>query len=279
MNLPHLNLKEKYPLQVGFPKGGDYFCLFWRTYDEGQNMILSAKEESILPCWKSVLEKCGDDSIKIKGYWKISIVSPTEKMKEDYATKEFESDLRTFRNIIGFDIKNYLKLKSHPSISKCQNYLNRYDKNNEFTPESDDEDHYYCTNCINGYIIKNKSTLDLFLKSKYYSEIKSDKYFYPSQAPIISPNKKLHCIKTNFGHHMNGLVLRQDLSEEESIPLGDILFYFHGEELDIPQDISDTHQKFLQDVEQIKIDKDQAWDENLKKQDEELILRVEELLK
>lgn len=241
MNLPEHQLK------VYYPYGGEHFILRWHSHNEGHNLILARSKASAERTFQSVLRKYSDT--KAKEFLKINIVAPTDEIRQEYAKNKFDNEVRVFWGTYVWMARDYKeKFGSVPAkLKECQ----AYSSDQEGTEEKDDEAHYYCLNCFEGFFPVSGTLESIYLANrdahlaKYPDRF--DKRLVECQASPADTNKRLYTIGGDFGHHQEGIVLG-----ENRLGLGRF-FFFYQDPVEVDRTLIDealsAHKKAMKSLD------------------------------
>jgi hypothetical protein len=283
-----IDLLKEYPLCVRYNKGGELFLLFWSTHNDGTHVIAAKNEASIQSSWKSVI-KMINCLPTIKGYWKANLVSPTLELQQANAAERFQEEMACFRAMFGFDLAEYMEESIHDgkrpeTVGVCTEY-----KPSDDITEEEDPDHYACTNCLQKkWMVKGQTVESLFLLHGFKVGSKYKRVCYScknglchshtkiSQAPDADPSKDIYYLDaSSFGPHSGGLQVNK---ADGNRLLNNVLFFFQGSELVVPQAITDSLQEQASFLANLKLSNKKFYvlKENTRKQ--ELNQRVEFVL-
>lgn len=244
--LDSIDALKEWPIKVSYPKAGDlYLLLWWTDYVRGHACVAES-EDRIEQILREVYVKEGP-SVKLKEYWRVSVVSPPLELRQTYARGRLLEDVDNFRWFVGYLFQN-AQAKDHPvkkTATRCKNYKARYES------EADsDKEHTMCLNCFKGWLPKGETVESLYLRRRleprhvdpYAGRFKPDPrkrtgypVFKESVAPEADISQPLYALAQHFGDHSDGLRIDEIKKDDEGEwPWGQhfhcppISFFFQG---------------------------------------------------
>jgi hypothetical protein len=228
---------SKEPFYVVYPEGGKHLLLQWYTeYDRG-HIILAKSESSLLAVARKVFEE--HPVAAIKSYSEIDIVSLPPWQIELAAKERFDQKVRSFQWEIACLMHNALaaKRKLPPVFAPCGKYEPEHP---ELSEREEDSwavgTHYECKNCLQAIQLVGLTPEEFY--AKYHQAwLKAnpdhrDNSPRPQSAKAISKASPagaggvLYCVRPNFGHHQDGLVISK-VSDEPDTSSNDLLSHSH----------------------------------------------------
>lgn len=229
---------------------GSRELLLWKTYNLGAHVIVANNKKGIVDSFRVILKKYGV-AVDIIEYRKIDIVMPSKKLIQNYAAYQYNYELSNFRRWIFDTIDIYYK-----EYNEMPKYFKQcICKDND----------YNCSICeCSRYVLDGISIEQLFEKTKQYYRWKDN---IPQPFDGIKPdkNKPLYTAILNGGHHNIGVKIDKE-NDEFNIQEKQLLFCFHGDILDMPQEIINMrdivieNKKTIDDLRKKKWDEDRAQD-------------------
>lgn len=206
-------------MNVHFPHGGMWIMLRWHTSREQHKIALARTECGI----RAVVDVLARESpyVELKEYERIELRAPTEAMDE-YATKLREQGRhRDFWDELRIAFVS-LRKPMPPELQLCNRYVPLNDDDNE----SNDSEHYCCTNCMyrlvpvagtpREFYEARRAAFDAFQPPHAEPGV-------PSRARRATSYDGLKAAVPNFGHHCTGVDLVNVTRDFESGPHG--LYY------------------------------------------------------
>lgn len=251
-----LTLEEKlavYQLPVGIKNAArgvrKYEMLLWYEYNQGMNAIVAPSRTSVLNVWERTLDKIRPDLVE---YWQLEVVLPPYEALVNYAEHAYENDFSAFKDGLVFRIGDYLERHGRipEGISTCPEY--RPDPK-VYEPEMisalsgwEKERHLHClNNCLEGYLLNDKlRKLWLLVQG---SGLKRFEHFCNRSVwqkanrqveigPRFSPERMLHALCLDGGHHCLGLNVQTVDAEWLKHPRSNVCFFFHGCKIEPPEE-------------------------------------------
>ncbi len=253
-----MDLTEKYPIKVVYGAGSRLYLLNW--YTEGRrNYVLACKSvkqvEALWPSIVSQMVKYGYRDVKATDFFQVDTVNPFLEFHHEYANCEEQRTIAIFQNLVNFKINDYIDAyhKLPDNVYNCDNQVNW-----DYAKDMGSGDHGYCSNCFDGFMIKNRTPKELFYLIG--PELMGESSSLPDRlqkitAPFADPSKELF------------MAISPGASEPVTFHLADnkynpcVLFYCHMEPLEIPKAIKLEVETRLAQIEEAKSKKKKEWDD------------------
>lgn len=197
----------EHQLKVYYPYGGEHFILRWHSHNEGHNLIIARSQASAEKLFQSALQEHNDATAK--EFLKINIVAPTDEIRQEYAATKLEHEIGCFWGGYVWKTRDYKEQYGTipAKLKECQSYS----PDQEGAEEKSDEQHYYCLNCFEGFSPVSGTLESVYLANRdaflTRYPVHVDKKLVECRAEPADPNKRIHTVSPDFGHHQEGIVL------------------------------------------------------------------------
>lgn len=251
--------RQRYPLIPHLRYCGDKYLLLWHTHNTQHQVFLANSIEQAMELWFIAQKEEGLEA-SAKELWKATIVLPPDWLVVKYNEQCHREDLNNFIWHTCFEIDEYRKRhnKLPPNVVRCQNK----------------PDHAGC--CLGGEYIPKASWEVLFEANWEGAQPWTGKKrnLTPFDGILADPDAPLYVCELNGGHHSGGIQFR-DVKENSKLMRDGVLFFFHGQKLEMPKEIVDSISRLKEEEkhrrERSKISAKERWERSRREQDERLI--------
>lgn len=253
--------KSKYTLFPALRYTGEMYLLLWHTHNEQNQLFIARTIDKLIRMFEIATKKNKTEFPEAKELWKASIVLPSTDIRNRYAEEAYNADVREFKQNISFEIKEYVRRNNELPIgvNRCSVDL------------PDDEEHYDCVSCENGFML-SKSWEQLM--ENHWDEYTNKPFSrQPFDGEVSTANETLYTCQLNSGHHCSGIILQS--LDEANLFSHKILFFFHGKQLEMPKSINKITDEYEKREEIKKVAGRKAYEERylqrIREQDERVL--------
>ncbi len=273
-------LLAEYQLHTVHPFAGFFFGLVWWSHDKQNQIILSRTWDNLVKLWEGVFKRC-DDIPEPKQLWKMQMVSPPEEWVQGWREWQFASDVDSARNMLCVQIRHVHKQSviDFPNIAPCPGYVSRW---GEEETEPVKENHVGCKNCHEGLVITIPDEELIQLVEFWGAPWRSrdgKTYMLPDRNRMVAdPDHALFVAKPDPGHHCRGSIIEECTAESIKYLHSPMLFFFQGEDLDIPKELLQSGKKLKRQLEAEEKERNEKFKKERDKEKKEKLNKLMNIL-